>query len=205
MPRVLRTLATIGLAGALLTVTACANSAPAPAGTPGSAPPSAASEAGDAGAGDAQVGVTFGRDDAAVNYNKDLVKDGAQLYVASIAHEGKTVVLLRVTGLVPNRSYGAHVHTKPCGAKPEEAGPHFQHNPDPHPPSTDPNFANPKNEVWLDFTTDQTGAAITSATVEWTFTPNQAGSVVIHAEPTKTAPGQAGTAGARVACVSVGF
>jgi Cu-Zn family superoxide dismutase len=61
------------------------------------------------------------------------------------------------------------------------------------------------NEIWLDFTTDAKGDATRASTVDWTFGASPASSVVIHAEPTKTAPGQAGMAGARAACVSVGF
>ncbi len=55
------------------------------------------------------------------------------------------------------------------------------------------------------FKTDAKGDATSAATVDWTFGPSPAGSVVIHADQTKTAPGQAGVAGARAACVSVGF
>jgi Cu-Zn family superoxide dismutase len=61
------------------------------------------------------------------------------------------------------------------------------------------------NEVWLDFTTDAKGNATKAATVDWAFGAAPASSVVIHAEPTKTAPGQAGMAGARAACVSIAF
>jgi Cu-Zn family superoxide dismutase len=151
------------------------------------------------------VAVTFGQDDAATNYDKALVPDGAKLFVAAAAHDGLTTVVINVRGLVPNRAYGAHAHTKPCGAKPDEAGPHFQHMADPVKPSVDPKFANPQNEIWLDFTTDAKGNATVASTVDWTFGEAPAGSVVIHAESTKTEPGKAGTAGARVACTSVGF
>ncbi|WP_179118127.1 hypothetical protein [Saccharothrix sp. ALI-22-I] len=44
---------------------------------------------------------------------------------------GQTTVMLKVTGLQPNRKYGAHAHTKECGPKPADSGPHFQHLPDP--------------------------------------------------------------------------
>lgn len=151
------------------------------------------------------VAVTFGQDDAATNYDKALVPDGAKLFVAEAVHDGLTTVVINVRGLLPNRAYGSHAHAKPCGAKPDDAGPHFQHQADPVKPSVDPKFANPQNEIWLDFVTDAKGEATKAATVDWTFGEVPAGSVVIHAEPTKTAPGQAGVAGARAACVSVGF
>jgi Cu-Zn family superoxide dismutase len=68
-------------------------------------------------------------------------------------------------------------------------------------PSADPAFANPDNEIWLDFTTDATGAAIALTTVDWTFTGRQARSVVIHEHRTQ----HGGAAGARVACLNVDF
>jgi Cu-Zn family superoxide dismutase len=192
------------LAGVVVAATACAPPPPkAPAGAEAGPSASPGEPATDPDYKD--VAVTFGTDDAATNYDKALVPDGAKLFVAEAVHDGLTTVTLDVRGLLPNRPYGAHAHAKPCGAKPEEAGPHFQHNPDPVKPSVDPNFANPQNEVWLDFTTDAQGNATKASTVAWTFGAAPAGSVVIHAEPTRTAPGQAGVAGARAACVSVGF
>ena len=68
-----------------------------------------------------------------------------------------------------------------------------------------PAFANSTNEIWLDFKTDEDGDATTATTVPWEFTNAKAASVVIHAERTQTAAGKAGTAGARIGCVSVGF
>ncbi|GAA4804535.1 hypothetical protein GCM10023353_03860 [Tomitella cavernea] len=61
----------------------------------------------------------------------------------------------------PGRDFGAHAHTKPCGPEPSDSGPHYQNVQDPaataDSPSTDPAYANPQNEVWLDFTTDGSG------------------------------------------------
>jgi Cu-Zn family superoxide dismutase len=147
----------------------------------------------------------FAQDDAATNYNKTLVPDGAKVLVAETVFDGATTVTLNVRGLVPNRAYGAHAHAMPCGPTGEAAGPHFQHTPDPVKPSVDPAFANSANEIWLDFKTDAQGNATTASTVPWVFTNVKAASVVIHADPTQTTPGKAGTAGARVGCVSVGF
>jgi Cu-Zn family superoxide dismutase len=71
-------------------------------------------------------------------------------------------------------------------------------------PSGDPMYANPHNEVWLDFTTDPAGAGIAVSRQQWSFdTVQRPRSLVVHAGSTRTdAPG-AGTAGARVACLSL--
>ena len=73
-------------------------------------------------------------------------------------------------------------------------------------PSTDPAFANPQNEIWLDLRTDGDGDGESRAEVPFAFTDRAPASIVIHeAETTGTAPGQAGSAGARLACVTVPF
>ena len=144
----------------------------------------------------------------AITYDTSIVPSGATAK-ATVTKAGAGVkVRLVVTGLKPRRGYGAHVHTDPCAAKPAGAGPHYQHLPDPRavasPPSVDPKFANPRNEVWLDFTTDADGAATVTATQTWPFDDiSPPRSVIVHAERTRTAAGQAGTAGARVACVTL--
>jgi superoxide dismutase, Cu-Zn family len=143
----------------------------------------------------------------AVTYDPAIVPAGATATVTvKPAAEGAEITL-SVTGLLPNRTYGSHLHSKPCGAKGEAAGPHFQHLPDPaaaaSPPSVDPSYANPQNEVWLDFTTDGTGKASSTTTHPWTAPAGTSRSVVIHAAGTKTGPKEAGTAGPRVACLTV--
>jgi Cu-Zn family superoxide dismutase len=131
---------------------------------------------------------------------------GATAAITVRETEDATTVTLAVTGLPTARAYGAHLHTRPCGPAAADSGPHLQHSPDPaasvSPPSVDPSYANPANEVWLDFTTDGAGAAASSATLDWRFDPAPR-SLVIHAQPTRTAPGVAGTAGARAACLSL--
>jgi superoxide dismutase, Cu-Zn family len=141
----------------------------------------------------------------AVTYNPDLVPVGAHVTVLSTPRHGKTTVRLNVKGLLPNHMYGAHVHQKPCGPTGNDAGPHFQNVVDPVQPSVDPAYANPRNEIWLDPMTDGDGESDTSSTVNWQFTDRHAGSVVIHTEHTHTDPGNAGTAGARLACINVDF
>jgi Cu-Zn family superoxide dismutase len=140
----------------------------------------------------------------AVTYRPDLVPAGARAHVFSLsaAHAGTTTSLV-VTGLLPGHSYGAHAHALPCGATGDAAGPHFQHVPDPVKPSVDPAYANPRNEIWLDFTTDRIGTGFALSTVDWTFTARRARSVVVHETHTHTDPGHAGTAGARLACLDV--
>jgi superoxide dismutase, Cu-Zn family len=142
----------------------------------------------------------------AVTYRPDLVPAGARAHVFSLsaAHAGTTTMLV-VAGLRPGRAYGAHAHAQPCGATGDAAGPHFQHAPDPVKPSVDPAYANPRNEIWLDFTTDRLGTGFARSAVDWTFDTRRARSVVIHETHTHTDPGHAGTAGPRLACLDVDF
>lgn len=142
----------------------------------------------------------------AITYDTDLVPVDSQVSVSEVElPDGGTTVVLSVLGLHPDHEYGAHVHVNGCGQTPAEAGPHFQNEPDPVTPSVDPAFANPDNEVWLDFVTDAAGDGASTATVDWQFGDRPAGSVVIHAMHTHTDEGEAGTAGARLACVNVDF
>ncbi len=147
---------------------------------------------------------TFSSAAPAVTYRPDLVPPGAQAHVFSLSTH-RTTTLLFVTGLLPDRAYGAHAHTQSCGATGDAAGPHFQHVPDPVKPSVDPAYANPRNEIWLDFTTDRTGTGFARSTVDWAFADRRAKSVVVHETHTHTDPGHAGTAGARLACLDVDF
>jgi len=139
-------------------------------------------------------------------YRPDLAPPGSRAHVFGLTSKAfGTSTAVLVTGLLPNRQYGAHAHTKPCGATGDLAGPHYQNVEDPVKPSVDPAYANPQNEIWLDLTTDATGRGAAVSKVDWTFTDRRAGSIVIHETHTHTAPGHAGTAGARLACVTVGF
>jgi len=156
---------------------------------------------------DVQVSTTFGTDGGtATTYDPELVPVGSRGAVSATTGDAGTTVTLAVRGLMPDRDYGAHVHTQPCGPTGDLAGPHFQHEADPVQPSVDPAFANPDNEIWLDLTTDASGAGTSTAAVPWAFDRDRrAQSVIIHAMPTATGPGEAGTAGARAACISVEF
>ncbi|QFZ23653.1 superoxide dismutase [Saccharothrix syringae] len=130
------------------------------------------------------------------------VPQGARATVLSSSTAVGTHVLLHVTGLLPNRDYGAHAHVNPCGPAPADAGPHYQHVPG---GATDPASANPRNEIWLDFTTDARGRGVARTLVDWRFDERRPGSVVLHEEHTHTGPGEAGTAGARLGCLTVAF
>jgi superoxide dismutase, Cu-Zn family len=142
----------------------------------------------------------------AITYDPKLVPPGAVAHLSIGQVADTTMVTLTVNGLLANRSYGAHLHTKPCGATGTVAGPHYQHRPDPaasaSPPSVDPAYANPQNEVWLDVTTDSQGAGTSKSTQPWVFSTRPR-SLVIHASKTQTEPGKAGMAGPRAACLTL--
>ncbi|MEU4236425.1 superoxide dismutase family protein [Actinoplanes sp. NPDC026619] len=140
----------------------------------------------------------------AITYDPAVVPAGATATLTITTTGYGTEVALAVTGLTANRMYGAHLHTAPCAADPDAAGPHYQNHPDPVTPSVNPVYANPRNEIWLDFTADTTGAATTSVHHGWSFRPSAPPrSVVLHAEHTHTAAGEAGKAGARLACLTL--
>jgi superoxide dismutase, Cu-Zn family len=151
-----------------------------------------------------------GADSGAVTYNPRLAPAGAHLAVAVAGDgDGGTTVTLDAEGLLPDRGYAAHAHVRPCGPTAADAGPHFQDTVDPaatpEKPSTDPKYANPENEVWLDLHTDADGDGHAEADVPFAFAENRSPrSVVIHeAELTATDAGHAGTAGGRAACITL--
>ncbi|HEU0088792.1 MAG TPA: superoxide dismutase [Pseudonocardiaceae bacterium] len=144
----------------------------------------------------------------AFTYDPALAPVGAYLAVTMATLPDSTRVELDVSGLLPNRGYAVHLHAKPCGPTGAAAGPHFQHQIDPaatpDQPSTNPEFANPRNEIWLDVRTDATGSGTSSTEVPFVFTDRRPASVVVHkAMATATGPGQAGMAGERIACVTL--
>lgn len=142
----------------------------------------------------------------AVTYDTEIVPAGARVRVSSAPTDDGTAVELEIDGLLPDRAYGAHAHAQRCGETAEAAGPHFQYEPDPAQPSVDPAYANAENEIWLDLVADAEGHGEARAEVAWRFPADRRpASVVIHAMPTSTGAGEAGTAGERAACVTVGF
>ncbi|MEE1738553.1 superoxide dismutase family protein [Streptomyces sp. BE147] len=125
----------------------------------------------------------------ALTYDMNLVPAGAWIEVEQRSDSSGTRVAARLRGLVPDRAYGMHVHTSPCGADPKAAGPHYQHRASA--------TADPANEVWLDFRTDRYGNGSARARHGWGFREGGARSVIIHDAQ--------GGAGARAACFSVPF
>jgi len=148
---------------------------------------------------------------ALTSHSATFVPTGATARVRAVyTGSGSTVVTLHAWGLVPNRAYGAHAHRFACDpASAAATGGHFQNLVDPVQPSTDPHFANPYNEIWLDLTTDADGNGSAQTVVDWQ-PPNASGarpaSVVLHDRHTATGPaGAAGTAGPRHGCLTVAF
>lgn len=140
-------------------------------------------------------------------YNADQLPAGARLAVTAVYPSGgSTIVTLHLTGAEASREYGAHAHKAACTAVSTEALGHFQYAPNPDPLNpTDPNYANPSNEIWLDIHTNAAGNGHAKAVVPWQADASRPMSVVIHEAHTATAPGTAGTAGARLGCMTVPF
>jgi Cu-Zn family superoxide dismutase len=132
-----------------------------------------------------------------------VVPPGATARLGIVPAAAGVTVRLSAAGMVPRRAYGAHLHTRPCGPAPDAAGPHYQHRRDPRTPSVDPAYANPRNEVWLDFTADAGGATEVTAAHPAFGDDTRPRSLVLHAALTRTAAGEAGTAGPRVACLTL--
>ena len=148
----------------------------------------------------------------AITYNPALAPPGAHVSVLMRPHEESTTAEMTVSGLLPNRGYAAHGNVNACSPNPAAEGPTYQNRIDPavnptaigQQESTNPEYANPSNEVWLDVRTDASGSGTSRTTLPFVFTDRGPGAVVLYdAEVTNTAPGQAGQAGNPVACVSL--
>jgi Cu-Zn family superoxide dismutase len=193
--------------GATVTVSTSASSWTLYQGSPSPSPaPSGFSASGAPAPGTIASGtfLPFRPGATAISYDPAVVPPGATAQVTITTTGYGSVIRLAATGLVPRRAYGAHLHTKPCTAVPDEAGPHYQHLHDPKTPSVNPSYANPQNEVWLDFTAAADGSASAVSEERWQFDPAQPPrSLVIHAQSTRTASGVAGMAGARAACLTL--
>jgi Cu-Zn family superoxide dismutase len=124
----------------------------------------------------------------------DAAYAGVKTQVHAWSKDGETRFRLMATGLPPNSSFGAHVHTGHCGLDPLASGGHYQH----------PGLTGPlsEREVWLDLATDEQGRAVSETTRPWTIHAGTAGSVVIHAATTNPTTG---AAGARLVCTDVAF
>lgn len=124
--------------------------------------------------------------------------DGAHARVQFVESRGASHAVLTVTGVgasAEGQTFGAHLHDGPCLAGDgAAAGPHYNS----HVHGGLPAEITDRTEVWLDFTvTDGQGTGTASVP----FVPEGGSrSVVVHALPTNP---QTGTAGARVACLTV--
>ncbi|MFI6157369.1 superoxide dismutase family protein [Kitasatospora sp. NPDC051170] len=137
---------------------------------------------------------------AAISYAQDLVPYGSHArIVTDRSAPGRTRLTLTVRGLAADHTFPVHLHTGTCGAEPASSGPHYQDAVDPVQPSTDPAYANERNELRLVLRTDATGEGAASATVAWQPRPGEARSLVLHAGT----PAGRHAAGDRVACVKL--
>lgn len=96
--------------------------------------------------------------------------------------DGKTIVNVHATGLLPNTAYGVHVHNKACNDS--NGGGHYQ--------DVVGGAVDAVNEIWPLFTTNAAGIGNGFASNDFRARP-EAQAVVIHA------PG-----GARIACADLG-
>lgn len=85
--------------------------------------------------------------------------------------DGRTIVSVRLEGLLPNTTYGSHVHAAACAVG--DADGHYRFDP--------AGAATPPNEIWPGpFTTNDAGVGTGSTIAEGTAGPT-AMSVVVHA------------------------
>jgi Cu-Zn family superoxide dismutase len=113
--------------------------------------------------------------------------------------DGGMQLALQVSGLPPSRGFGSHLHKLTCETM--IAGGHYQHSAAPPDAAADPAYANPSNEVWLDFTTDDAGAATAHANVGWIPSDGGANAIIVHDRLT----GDGGLAGPKLACLPIPF
>ena len=99
---------------------------------------------------------------------------GGQAHMVRTA-DGRTIVSLHVTGLVPGATYAAHVHAAPCGVG--DADGHYMH--DPAGPVT------PPNEIWPGpLTANPAGVAHGRTVADLRAGPTAVSVVVHRAGPT---------------------
>ncbi|MGW7584366.1 superoxide dismutase family protein [Kitasatospora sp. NPDC054768] len=137
---------------------------------------------------------------AAISYASDLVPYGSHVrIVTDRSMPGRTVLTLTASGLAPDHEFPVHLHTGGCGADPASSGPHYQDEVDPVQPSSDPVYANERNELRLVLRTDGRGGGSATTAVAWQPRPGEARSLVLHAGT----PAGPHAAGDRVACVKL--
>ncbi|MFE6872045.1 superoxide dismutase family protein [Kitasatospora sp. NPDC057692] len=137
---------------------------------------------------------------AAVSHAPDLVPYGSHVrVVVDRSLPGRTVLTVTVAGVAADHAFPVHLHTRACGADPAASGPHYQDVVDPVSPSTDPAYANERNELRLTLRTDGRGGGGASAAVAWRPRAGEARSLVLHAGEPAGAHGAAD----RAACVNL--
>lgn len=113
--------------------------------------------------------------------------------ISRVAGDNWTVVRLSVNGLLPNTTYGSHVHSLPCNTPgtvggTDFAGPHYKQN-----AAVTEVTASAANEIWTSLTTNATGHGEMRVAVNHVARPDAA-SIVIHDSVTPTT---------RLACVDL--
>jgi Cu-Zn family superoxide dismutase len=148
------------------------------------------------------------RTSKAITYDPDLAPIGAAMTATIIPTSEGSTAQLTVLGLLPDRGYTVYAYDNACGTTPGAAGARFQDHLDPAAtsaaPSTDPEYDNPDNEIWLDVRTDDAGTGTSATTIPFVLTDRVPHSFVVHdAMHTPKDPAHAADIGARIACLTV--
>lgn len=151
---------------------------------------------------------TPNRTSKAITYDTDLAPIGAAMTGTVIPTSEGSMAQLTVFGLLPNRGYAVYAYANACGASAGAAGRRFQNHLDPtatsQNPSSDPRYANPDNEIWLDVRTDIAGTGTSHTTVPYTLSDRVPGSLVVHdVVQTPAGPSEPRKAGDRIACLTL--
>lgn len=144
----------------------------------------------------------------AITYDPDLAPIGAAMTASIIPTSEGSRAQLTVLGLLPDRGYAVYAYDKPCGVSADAVGALFQNRPDPaatsSEPSTDPEYTNPDNEIWLDVRTDDAGAGTAATTIPFVLMDRVPGSLVVHDQMhTPRNPAQIGNIGPPIACLTL--
>lgn len=110
---------------------------------------------------DATFSTTFVPGIPAITYDPAAIPETGRVRVV-VLRQGEAS--LSVTGLMPDRYFGAHLNTGECRPSGVDIGPRYQHT-----VNQDAGFVNRENEVWLDFMTDSSGLAVSSTVHAWPF------------------------------------
>jgi Cu-Zn family superoxide dismutase len=128
----------------------------------------------------------------AVTYAPDKVPTGAKVSVQQVSTKSQVSVSLTVSGLLPNRSYGAEMHAKTCSKNAAAAGAITQ--------AVNTSSSHRAKNI-LDFTTDTDGNASPSTTLNGAHSADMR-SISIHESATTPANRQAASTHG-LACVTL--